>query len=160
MTAPEFQPLFPGDEQALLALNNAHAEELSFLTIGRFRHMAGAAFMAVRVGNADAYIVAFDQGADYDSPNFLWFRERYSRFVYVDRICVAPHARGRGLARAFYEHLFAVARSAGHQHVVCEVNSDPPNPASDAFHAAMGFAAVGQAALPGGKLVVYFERKL
>lgn len=155
-----FLPLFPGDEAALLALNNAHAEELSFLTLDKFRAMAAEAFMAVRAGEADAYIVAFDQDAAYDSPNFLWFRERYERFVYVDRVCVAPQARGRGLARALYVALFVAARHAGHERVVCEVNSDPPNLASDAFHTAMGFAAVGDATLPGGKTVTYFERKL
>jgi hypothetical protein len=41
----------------------------------------------------------------------------------------------------------------------CEVNSDPPNPASDAFHERLGFAEVGRAALPGGtKLVRYLSR--
>lgn len=155
-----FLPLFPGDEDALLALNNAHAEELSFLTIEKFRRMAGEAFMAVRAGESDAYIVAFDEGANYDSPNFLWFRQRFDCFVYVDRICVAPQARGRGLARALYLNLFDAAKAAGHERVVCEVNSDPPNPASDAFHAAMGFAEVGRAKLPGGKQVAYFERRL
>jgi hypothetical protein len=45
--------------------------------------------------------------------------------------------------------------------VVCEVNADPPNPASDAFHAALGFAAVGSAANHGGgKTVRYFCREL
>jgi predicted GNAT superfamily acetyltransferase len=43
---------------------------------------------------------------------------------------------------------------------VCEVNAEPPNPASDAFHAAMGFAEVGSATLGGGKQVRYFERLL
>ncbi len=51
------------------------------------------AFFAGRIGEADAFLIAFDQDADYDSPNFLWFRERFERFVYVDRIAVAPAAR-------------------------------------------------------------------
>ena len=54
----------------------------------------GEAFLARRIGHADALLLAFDQDADYDSPNFLWFRSRYSRFVYVDRIVVAPAAGG------------------------------------------------------------------
>jgi uncharacterized protein len=33
-------------------------------------------------------MLAFDQDADYDSPNFLWFRERLARFVYADRVVV------------------------------------------------------------------------
>ena len=57
-------------------------------------------------------------------------------------------------------------RAAGHERVVCEVNADPPNPVSDAFHAALGFAEVGSARLSGtplssmGKTVRYFSRPL
>jgi len=145
----------------LLALNNAHAVELSWLTSERLSDMIGQAFLARRVGVADALLIAFDQAADYDSPNFLWFRERFSRFVYVDRIVVAEAARGRGLARQLYDHLFDAARAGGHERVVCEVNADPPNPASDAFHAGLGFSEVGSAAIQGGtKTVTYLERRL
>lgn len=151
------------DEAAgpLLALNNAHAVELSWLEPDRLARMIGQAFLARRVGAADALLIAFDQTADYDSPNFLWFRARYPRFVYVDRIVVSESARGRGLARRLYDHLFDAARAAGHERVVCEVNSDPPNPASDAFHASLGFVEVGAAAIHRGeKTVAYLERRL
>jgi predicted GNAT superfamily acetyltransferase len=153
--------LLPNDtNEVILALNNAHAQELSLLDAAKLSAMIGNAFHAVRAGDADAFMIAFDQDGDYDSPNFLWFRERYQRFVYVDRIVVDPAARGRGLARALYANLFERARVAGHVRVVCEVNAEPPNPASDAFHAAMGFAEVGSATLGGGKQVRYFERLL
>jgi predicted GNAT superfamily acetyltransferase len=144
----------------LLALNNAHAEELSLLDAGRMHRLIGEAFMASRVGQADALLLAFDQDADYDSPNFVWFRDRYERFVYVDRVVVDPAQRGRGLARMLYQALFARAAEAGHTLVVCEVNAEPPNPASDAFHAALGFGEVGSAVLSGGKTVRYFARRL
>ncbi|WP_082769813.1 GNAT family N-acetyltransferase, partial [Phenylobacterium sp. CCH9-H3] len=110
-----------GAGAALLALNNAHARELSWLTADRLAALVGEAFAARRVGLADALLIAFDQDAAYDSPNFLWFRDRYDRFVYVDRIVVAEAARGRGLARALYLDLFAAAKAAGHARVVCEV---------------------------------------
>jgi len=146
---------------AILALNNEHARELSWLELPKLRHLVGEAFLALRAGKADAFLLAFDQDADYGSENFLWFKARYPRFAYVDRVAVASHARGRGLARAFYETLFAKARAAGHTLVTCEVNSDPPNPGSDAFHAAMGFREVGTAAIYGGERSVrYFVREL
>ncbi len=105
--------------------------------------------------------MAFDQSADYDSPNYLWFHERYPRFVYVDRIVVDPALRKRGIANRLYEDLFRAARNAGHDRVVCEVNSDPPNPASDSFHEALGFTEVGHAAIHGGaKTVRYLARSL
>jgi uncharacterized protein len=145
--------------EALRALNNADAEALSWLEPDRFRHLVTQAFAARRVGQADALLLAFDQDADYDSQNFVWFRTRYPRFVYVDRVVVAPSVRGRGLARRLYQDLFKSAALAGHDRVVCEVNADPPNPVSDAFHAALGFAEVGSASIDGGrKTVRYYER--
>jgi predicted GNAT superfamily acetyltransferase len=148
-------------QPAILLLNNAHAEELSLLSAEALERMIATAFCARRVGDGDAFLLTFDQDADYSSPNFLWFRERYKRFVYVDRIVVAPQARGRGLARLLYEDLFAQARQAGHDRVCCEVDAEPPNPASDAFHGALGFKEVGQAAIHGGaKTVRYFCRSL
>jgi predicted GNAT superfamily acetyltransferase len=102
-----------------------------------------------------------DQDADYASPNFQWFRARYPRFVYVDRIVVAPSARGRGYARLLYRDLFEHALRAGHERVVCEVNSRPPNPESDGFHAALGFAEIGSANIHNGsKAVRYLLRAL
>ena len=157
----EIRPLDPGSAARVLALNNEHAQELSWLEADRLVKLTGQAFLARRIGNVDAFLLAFDQDAAYDSPNFLWFRARYPRFVYVDRIVVAPSARGRGLARRLYDDLFHHARRAGHQRVVCEVNREPPNPASDAFHAALGFSEVGLAAIHGGaKTVRYLSRPL
>jgi uncharacterized protein len=150
-------PIASDVEPALLVLNNAHAMELSWLEPGRFSVLLGRAFHARRIGGADAFLLAFDQ--DADSPNFLWFRERHPRFVYIDRVAVAPAARGRGHARRLYADLIETAAARGHSLVVCEVNSEPPNPASDAFHAALGFADVGQARIHGGsKTVRYLMR--
>ena len=147
--------------KALLALNNAHAVELSWLEPDRLRHLVAEAFLAKRIGDAEALLLAFDQAADYDSPNFLWFRSHYPRFVYVDRIVVASHARGRGHARRLYLDLFEHALRTGHDQVVCEVNSNPPNPASTAFHADLGFTEVGTGSIYGGsKTVSYLARHL
>lgn len=151
----------PEDESAVLALNNEHAAELSWLEAPRLAHLVGQAFLARRIGDIDAFMIAFDENADYDSANYHWFRQRYPRFAYVDRVVVAQSARGRGLARGLYEELFAKAMAAGHTVVACEVNFDPPNPGSDAFHAALGFSEVGSATIYGGERSVrYFVRPL
>ena len=146
----------PAVEAAVLALNNAFATELSWLDADRLAVLLARTFYARVIGHADAFLLAFDERADYDSPNHLWFRERHPRFVYVDRLAVAPAARGRGLARRLYADLIGRATAAGHRLVVCEVNSDPPNPASDALHAALGFTEVGRAVLHGGGKTVRY----
>lgn len=158
---PELLPIPAEIEPAVLALNNAHAVELSWLDAGRLHALLGQAFRARRIRAVEAFAIALDQAACYDSPNYLWFRRRCARFVYVDRVVVAAAARGRGHARRLYADLFHHAAVAGHRQVVCEVNLDPPNPASDAFHAALGFAAIGSAAIHGGsKTVRYLTRPL
>jgi uncharacterized protein len=140
----------------LLTLNNSHARELSWLEPARLEHLVREAFCARRIGELDAFLIAFDQDARYDSPNFLWFRDRYQRFVYVDRIVVAASARGRGYAQRLYFDLFERAAMSGQERVVCEVNSSPPNPESDAFHAALNFAEVGSASIHGGAKTVRY----
>ena len=148
------------DIAALLALNNAHAVELSWQEPAAFTRLLAQACFARTAGVAQALLIALDQTADYDNPNFAWLAARYPRFVYIDRIVVATTAQGRGVARQLYAALIAHARAQGHTHLVCEINTDPPNPASVAFHRALGFSAVGEAMLANGKTVTYFERPL
>lgn len=146
------------DVAALLELNNAHAVETSLLDAARLTHLLGVAFMATAIGRHAALLIALDQDADYDSPNFSWFQRRLDRFVYVDRLIVNATHRGQGLAKRLYRDLFAAAVVAGHSHVVCEVNVDPPNPASDTFHATLGFTELGRDRLANGKTVRYLSR--
>jgi predicted GNAT superfamily acetyltransferase len=168
MSDQELQPVTAAEARpgtwlgaAMLALNNDHAQELSWLEPARLQYLVEQSFLARRIGNLEAFLLAFDQDAHYDSPNFLWFRARYPRFVYVDRIVVASTARGRGHARRLYEELFRHAAEAGHAGVVCEVNTQPPNPASDAFHAALGFVEVGSASVyDGSRTVRYLSKAL
>lgn len=145
---------------ALLALNNAHATELSPHDAGSFAALLQAASFVLVAEGAAALLVAMDQDAWYDSHNFRWFKDRYERFMYIDRVVVAPEARGCGAGRALYGALTAHAAARGHVPLCCEVNVAPPNPASACFHAALGFAEVGRAVLPNrNKEVAYLVRE-
>lgn len=149
----------------VLDLNNRHRVETSLLDLPSLEDLAKGAFVAAVApdgsGGVAAFLIAFDQAADYDSANFLWFKSRYDRFCYVDRIVVDPAARGQGLARALYDRLFERAHGAGHAVVGCEVNTRPANPGSRAFHTRMGFRPVGTAELPErGKAVEYLVKDL
>lgn len=154
-------PLATGRLSGVLALNNAHAAELSLLDHDRLAGLVRQALWAAQVGEVDGFVLLLDETAKYDSPNFCWFRERFERFAYVDRVVVAPAARGRGLARRLYAGAFAAASAAGHRVVAAEVNCIPPNPVSDAFHAALGFQEIGQASIHcGTRTVRYLTRGL
>jgi predicted GNAT superfamily acetyltransferase len=150
------------DAPVILSLNNPHASETSLLDEFGMIALLKMAFYARGIDRgATALLLALDQNAPYENTNFKWFKASRKSFVYIDRIIVADSVRGLGIARLLYEDLFAAAIRSGHHRVVCEVNLDPPNPASDAFHQAMGFHEVGQAAIHGGKKTVrYFEKLL
>jgi uncharacterized protein len=140
----------------ILALSALHEVETSPLTRDSLSHMLSEAFHSASAGDGrDGYLIAFDQDSDYNSVNFHWCKERYPRFVYIDRVVVAAAARGQGVARTFYTDLFDHARAAGHTIILCEINLDPPNPGSVAFHSALGFVEVGQAQLGDNKRVSY-----
>jgi uncharacterized protein len=146
------------DHSVVLHLNSAFTTELSALDEVGLRTLMAAACYA-RPFDADnrlaGILIALDQDANYDGVNFNWFKSRYENFVYVDRIVVAASMQGRGVARVLYADLFAWAKSHGVERVTCEVNVDPPNVASDALHAALGFFEVGRARLRDGKTVRY-----
>ncbi len=154
-------PLPPALLSVLHSLNQDHATELSSLGVKELESLIGKAFLAATIDSGDALVIACDQDTPYDSPNFQWFRARYPRFVYIDRVAVSPARRGKGLARNLYDAVFDAARAAGHDIIVCEVNYDPPNPESDAFHDKLGFIEVGRAHLADrGKGVRYLMRSL
>ena len=91
-----------------------------------------------------AFLLAFREGAGYDSPNYRWFSERYPSFIYIDRVVVAPSERGKGLATSLYLDVFAFARKNGVATVTCEFDIDPPNEVSRRFHERLGFEEVGK----------------
>lgn len=81
--------------------------------------------------------------AAYENENFAWFASRYSRFIYVDRVVVAPTCRGRRLGSLLYEDLFRYARDNAIPIVTCEYNIVPPNEPSRLFHEKFGFKEQG-----------------
>ena len=147
------RPATPGDFPAILALNLASEALLSPMDFARLRtlHEAAACHRVAldpATGAVAAFLLAFREGSDYDSPNYRWFSERYDCFLYVDRIAVAEGARGAGLGGALYRDLFAQARRAAVPRIVCEYYSVPLNKASQRFHAQHGFEEVGTQWLP------------
>lgn len=152
----------PADLPLLLALNNAEAAAVNALDAAGFAGLAQAAWALLAVGEpAEAFLLALDATAPARGPNHGWFLARFPRFAYVDRVVVAPASQGRGLGRALYAALEGRARAAGAGWLCCEVNLDPPNPGSMAFHARLGFSPLGEATDPRtGKRVRYLGRPL
>ncbi|MCK7594935.1 GNAT family N-acetyltransferase [Pseudomarimonas salicorniae] len=136
---------------SVLALNNAAGINILPLDAAGVRHFyrSAAYFRVAEVdGLLTGFLIALDASADYDSSNFLWFRERYPEFLYIDRIVIASPRRGVGVGRAFYADVNSFAEVRVPQ-LTCEVFLEPRNDVAVLFHGTYGFHEVGQHVMPG-----------
>ena len=91
-----------------------------------------------------AFLLAFREHANYDSVNYRWFDRRYPSFLYIDRVVVAHSIQNNGAGSLLYKRAFSHAVEIGVPILACEFDVDPPNPASERFHAKFGFREVGR----------------
>ena len=146
------RPITVADHHAVLELNERHVELLSPLDEARLAALLAVAENASVIdadGAFAGFVITFAAGSAYDGENFDWFSERYDDFCYLDRVVIHEDFRRRGLASAVYDELES---SCGRSLFALEVNLDPPNDASLAFHRARGYTEVGQR-VAGGHLV-------
>ncbi len=152
----------PDELPLLYELNQAHLPHLGALTPGEltclFEQAAYCRVVEVEEGIA-GFLIALEPGADYGSPNFLWFRERYETFVYIDRIAVAAAARRRGIASLLYGDLEAFARRRNIPLMTCEYNLVPENTESRIFHRCYGFSEAGRQQTEEGRKLVSLQCK-
>lgn len=139
------------DYAAILALNESAIPAVNRITEAELSVLHAQSLALLAAGPPDdlgGFMLLLGDDAEYTSPNYRWFRGRYTRFAYVDRVVVSPRRRRSGLATAFYDGI--PSHAAGCDLIACEVNTEPPNPASAAFHLARGFVAVGEQETEGG----------
>ncbi len=106
-------------------------------------------------GDSAGFLMAMGPKVDYDSKNFLWFKERIPNFIYIDRVIVNGGFRKRGIASALYEDLFY---KNSHVPMVCEVAIRPLNADSVPFHEGLGFKSMGNFSANGIKLCTMYYR--
>ncbi len=154
----------PGDEEFILALNAASTPAVGEMSAEDYRDIAGWAYrilIAEAGGEPAGFLVLIRPGSEYPSDNFAWFEDQFDNHLYIDRIAVARPAWGRGVGRALYEEALRIAASLGEKRLTAEVNEDPPNPESMAFHAKLGFRHLLSRTSPRlGKVVAMLERPL
>ena len=146
------RPMAAADRHAVLELNERHVQLLSPLDEARLDALVSVTENASVIdadGAFAGFVITFAAGSAYDGENFGWFTERYDDFCYLDRVVIHQDFRRRGLASAVYDELES---SCGRPRFALEVNLDPPNVASLAFHQARGYTEVGQR-VSGGHLV-------
>jgi predicted GNAT superfamily acetyltransferase len=155
-----------GRESDLAALdlrNRAAVPNVNDVGVAGLRRLGtqAAYFRLVENGGGPlGFLLAMTPEADYESPNFLWFKARYPRFLYIARVVVGEGARRLGVGSALYRDL--IAFGAGLAPVLtCEVNLRPANPGSLSFHERFGFVQAGTQDTEGGtKTVCLMTRPL
>ncbi len=146
---PLIRPIEESDLDRLLVINAANVPEVGPVDADGLAFLFGesAIALAVELGRELAgFCLVLGPGSSYDSVNYTWFMARYDDALYLDRVAVDARFRGRGLGRALYDEV-ARRMSADHPglpRLTLEVNVEPPNPASLAFHAKQGFVEVGR----------------
>jgi hypothetical protein len=133
----------------------------STLSADRLRQLLGwAAYPRIVEddGEAVAFVLTFAAGSAYDSKYFGWFADRYDAFLYLDRIVVAEGRRRQGIGRFVYDAMEELAVPLGR--LVCEVNLEPRNDASIAFHDARGYVEVGKLADGTGRVTSMLAKDL
>jgi len=149
---PALQPHYA----QILALNESalpHVNSISETDLASFAALS-VYFKAVLIDEkVSGFLLAMEQGVDYQSLNYQWFAERYDSFLYVDRIVIAADCIGAGLGTALYQDLI---ESSGHRAPVltCEVNLKPSNTPSIKFHQNLGFEQIGTRDSEGGEKTV------
>jgi predicted GNAT superfamily acetyltransferase/uncharacterized protein YggU (UPF0235/DUF167 family) len=143
IAAPKLREPMREDWPRMLELNLASERELSALDEQRLEWILALAHSAMVVeseGELAGFALALAPGAVYDSENYRWFSAAFARFLYLDRIVVAESQRRHGIGTLLYDAMEAAA--APFERMVCEVNVQPPNPASLAFHLARGYMEI------------------
>jgi predicted GNAT superfamily acetyltransferase len=87
------------------------------------------------------FIFLYDEKTEYDSLNYLYFKSRYQKFLYVDRIIIAGEHQKKGYGQQLYDFIIDTHNP---DIFCCEVNITPPNRQSLSFHHKYGFKEIGQ----------------
>lgn len=154
------------DASVVLAINAECVPEVGEMDAEKLAYFeSNAAFFAVEETPEDGvvgFLIGLDETTDgYTSNNYAWFKERYPKFAYVDRIALTESARGDGLGGRFYDAFEAWAIGHGKIYLTAEVNTIPDNPHSHHFHQKHGFVETGRGNPYGGdEEVAYYEKTI
>ena len=121
----------------VLALNNAAGPgilPMDAAKLSYFWEHADYFRVAEKDGLLAGFLVGLGQDAEHDSPNFLWFRERYPEFLYM-----------------FYGDVQSVAEVRVPR-LAAEVFLEGSSHPALLFHGSFGFREVGQHVMPGPTL--------
>lgn len=150
----------PEDFQSIIALNAAEVvwtSPMDSAKISALHYLSSYHKVVEHNGRVVGFLLAMCSDDKYINENFDWFLNRYSQFVYIDRIVIDASCKGLGIGRTLYNDLFAFAERRGLQVLCCEYNLSPVNESSKVFHTKMGFEQVGERTYTNSDKVVSMQ---
>jgi hypothetical protein len=156
--------LTAADRGALLRLNAGARPEVAALdeiTLNELLALEGHHLVAVdRGGAVVGYLLSFFRDSAYDDTEMNELRRRLREpFLYICQIVIAPEHRRQRIGRAFYAAIEDTARSREVRVLCCDVNTEPPNHESFAFHHRLGFAEIGFGIASNGIAIAFLVRR-
>ena len=136
------------DIKAVLEINAASVSGVAALDEAELRRLMGMPNHHLAIESADylvvGYALTFCSKAPYDGEEFQQFQRIFAKpFIYIDQVATRSDFRRKGMGSEIYNALESMARLGDASKLCCEVNIDPPNPGSMAFHQNRGFRQSG-----------------
>ncbi len=153
-----------GDLEQVLGLNNEAGKSIVPISAERLAQLEQVAryFRVAEVdGQLAGFLVGLTREADYDSPNFSWFKGHCADegFLYIDRVVVSSRFRRHGIGRVLYCDVLSFAE-VRFPVLSCEVFIEPRDDVSLIFFGTNDFTEVGQQVLPNQRQVSLMTKPL
>tara|TARA_A100001037_G_C15082873_1_gene605140 strand:- start:411 stop:911 length:501 start_codon:yes stop_codon:yes gene_type:complete len=151
----------PQDLASVLAINNEAVPAVNALTASELSDIVNISEKAWVVDEGDKIVgvlIVLGPRESYGSANYTWLNSQFTNFCYVDRIIIATSGKRNGYGKALYLALEEHAVSTGVEMLLCEVNVEPENPQSMAFHESLGWVPFQDREHGPGKIVRYFKK--
>jgi predicted GNAT superfamily acetyltransferase len=160
---PIIRDICNDDLPALHAINEANVPEVGQVDEARLRALIDMSSVDLTVevdGQVAGFCLVLPLGTGYDSVNYRWFTARYEDVMYLDRVAFDARFRRRGLGTLLYDEVERRVAASGTRGLALEVNVEPPNPPSLAFHGGRGYLEVGRQHTPYGTEVSMMHKPL
>ena len=130
------------DIETILELNEKSVNVLSPMDKSKLLRLIEVSALSVVIEQKNevaGFLLAFTNGAIYESINYQWFNNNYTAFLYIDRVVISKKHRGEGIGTALYKYVIDWAAKNSSARIFAEIDVLPPNKPSLLFHQKFGF---------------------
>lgn len=159
------RPLSPSDWDEVLRINSECQPGVAHLDRTELERLIGLKNEHLGMEGPDGrlvgYLLAFPSDTPYDGEEFfILTKTSIGPFIYVDQVAVDTAMRRKGAGSRLYQAIESAAQRRGVRTLSCEINLNPPNPGSLAFHRSRGFKQTSVMETQDGRTVTLMSKSL